>query len=200
MHLREQGAFGWFFPLAFPSERERLTAKASRIEALDSVPIRDLLPPRRDRDSSESAVRHGRSRIVARRRRRDVTFMTAWSRSRVPARASTPEFTSVDDHDTPRHRGTETNSNGFLGVLGVLGVSVCCNRASVVTRQLNSGFRRAHQGNYFSSNSTNSMRVVPVFFTALVCPASCQMKSPSYGAMPRSADPGIISARTPPWT
>jgi hypothetical protein len=53
---------------------------------------------------------------------------------------------------------------------------------------------------YFSSNSTNSMRVVPVFFTALVCPASCQMKSPSYGAMPRSADPGTISASTPLWT
>jgi hypothetical protein len=53
---------------------------------------------------------------------------------------------------------------------------------------------------YFSSNSTNSMSVVPVFFTALVCPASCQMKSPSYGAMPRSADPGTISASKPPWT
>ena len=52
---------------------------------------------------------------------------------------------------------------------------------------------------YFSSNSTNSMSVVPVFFTALVCPASCQMKSPSYGAMPRSADPVTISASTPPW-
>ena len=58
----------------------------------------------------------------------------------------------------------------------------------------------AGAGRYFNSNSTNSMTVVPVFFTALVCPASCQMKSPAYGAMPRSADPGTNSASTPPWT
>ena len=32
---------------------------------------------------------------------------------------------------------------------------------------------------YFNSNSTNSICVVPVFFTARVSPASCQMKSPS---------------------
>jgi hypothetical protein len=44
------------------------------------------------------------------------------------------------------------------------------------------------------------MSVIPVFFTARVCPASCQMKSPSYGAMPRSADPSTISASTPPRT
>jgi hypothetical protein len=59
---------------------------------------------------------------------------------------------------------------------------------------------REASSRYFSSNSTNSMAVVPVFFTALVCPASCQMNSPSDGAMPRSADPGTISASTPPRT
>ena len=53
---------------------------------------------------------------------------------------------------------------------------------------------------HLSSNSTNSTTVVPVFFTALGCPASCHRKSPSCEAIPRSAAPGTISSSTPPRT